>query len=245
MKNILLAALAGFIFVSHDGMAREIDKNALESKADLPGGRDHAMVTRLPGSWIVQYDSKQFDQMKIILGKAVARDSFEKTSSVEGKVTRVGYALPVGRSSFETFRQYEVALQKAGFKRSYACDSRECGALFSRAFETLPGEDNDFYYYGLEQDSLHYGAWKLTRSEGDVYVTVVTFAPNAIRKVGNSFALVRVAEVKAMEEGLVKVDAHAMEKGIAAEGHVAIYGIRFDFNKADIKAESAPTLEQI
>lgn len=245
MKIFALMMVSGFLFASGDVAALEINKKALESKTDLKGGRDHPMVSRLPDSWIVQYDGKEFDQMQIALGKALDGDKFEKTDSVEGKVTRIGYALPVGRSSFEALRQYETALQKAGFKRTYACNGAECGGLFHQAFEKFPGEENDFYYYDLERTSLHYAAWKLARPQGDVHVVLVTFAPNEIRQVENSFAFVRVAEVKGMEEGLVTVDAAAMQKGIASEGHVALYGIQFDFNKADIKPESKPTLEEI
>jgi OOP family OmpA-OmpF porin len=245
MKTFLLMILSGSFFVMSDAFALEIDKKALESKTDLKGGKDHPIASRLPGSWIVQYSEKEFDQMQIALGSALDGKKFEKTDSVEGKVTRVGYALPAGRSSFEALRQYEAALQKAGFKRLYGCRGEECGSLFNQAFETLPGEENDFYYYDLEQNSLYYSTWKLTRSEGDVHVMLVTFAPNEIRQVENSFAFVRIAEVKGMQEGLVTVDAASMQKGIATEGHVALYGIQFDFNKADIKPESTSTLEEI
>jgi len=44
---------------------------------------------------------------------------------------------------------------------------------------------------------------------------------------------------------MVTVDAAAMAKDIAATGRVALYGIYFDTDKADIKPESEPTLEEI
>jgi outer membrane protein OmpA-like peptidoglycan-associated protein len=44
---------------------------------------------------------------------------------------------------------------------------------------------------------------------------------------------------------MVTVKAEEMAKQISNTGSVALYGIYFDFNKADIKPESAPTLEQI
>jgi outer membrane protein OmpA-like peptidoglycan-associated protein len=43
----------------------------------------------------------------------------------------------------------------------------------------------------------------------------------------------------------VVADAKFMAEGINTTGHVAIYGIYFDFNKADIKPESEPTLKEI
>jgi OmpA-OmpF porin, OOP family len=41
------------------------------------------------------------------------------------------------------------------------------------------------------------------------------------------------------------VDAAAMAKGLGDSGHIALYGIYFDTDKAVIKPESRPTLEQI
>ncbi len=44
---------------------------------------------------------------------------------------------------------------------------------------------------------------------------------------------------------MVTVNASEMAKKIASTGSVALYGIYFDFNKADLKPESNATLDQI
>jgi len=41
------------------------------------------------------------------------------------------------------------------------------------------------------------------------------------------------------------VDAAAMAKGLGDKGHIALYGIYFDTDKAAIKPESRPTLDEI
>jgi OOP family OmpA-OmpF porin len=43
----------------------------------------------------------------------------------------------------------------------------------------------------------------------------------------------------------VTADAKFMADGINSTGHVAIYGIYFDFNKSDVKPESDPALQEI
>ena len=53
-----------------------------------------------------------------------------------------------------------------------------------------------------------------------------------------------VVEKKAMTQEIV-ADAKFMAEGINTAGHVAIYGIYFDFNKADVKPESEPALKEI
>ena len=43
----------------------------------------------------------------------------------------------------------------------------------------------------------------------------------------------------------VRADAQFMADGIASSGRVAVYGIYFDFDKAEVKPESAPALSEI
>jgi outer membrane protein OmpA-like peptidoglycan-associated protein len=48
-----------------------------------------------------------------------------------------------------------------------------------------------------------------------------------------------------MDAGMVTIDAAAMAKDISSTGHVALYGIYFDTDKAEIKPESQPALQEI
>jgi OOP family OmpA-OmpF porin len=53
-----------------------------------------------------------------------------------------------------------------------------------------------------------------------------------------------ICEEKAMTQE-VTADAKSMARDIGATGKVAIYGIYFDFNKAEVKPESDPVLKEI
>jgi len=53
-----------------------------------------------------------------------------------------------------------------------------------------------------------------------------------------------IVEKQAMKQEIV-ADAKFMAEGIHTTGHVAIYGIYFDFNKADVKPESESSLKEI
>jgi len=55
---------------------------------------------------------------------------------------------------------------------------------------------------------------------------------------------VEIIEKEAMKQE-VTADAKFMADGIGSTGHVAIYGIYFDFNKSDVKPESEPALQEI
>ena len=58
-------------------------------------------------------------------------------------------------------------------------------------------------------------------------------------------AIVDLLEASAREQKMVTVSSGEMARAISTGGRVALYGIYFDFNKAEVKPESDPTLEQI
>jgi hypothetical protein len=60
-----------------------------------------------------------------------------------------------------------------------------------------------------------------------------------------TIAVVDIVEAKAREQRMVTVDAGEMAKSITATGRVALYGIYFDFNKAEVKPESDTTLAEV
>ena len=57
------------------------------------------------------------------------------------------------------------------------------------------------------------------------------------------YAQLVVAVVGSMANKMV--DAAAMAKGLGDKGHIALYGIYFDTDKATIKPESEPTLDEM
>jgi outer membrane protein OmpA-like peptidoglycan-associated protein len=93
-----------------------------------------------------------------------------------------------------------------------------------------------------------YLAAKRSGREGDVYASLLVAKdtnPGVPRTYNRTVVLLEVIETKPMDEGLVTVDAAAMAKEIASTGHVAVYGIYFDTNKAELEPESDAALEQI
>jgi OmpA-OmpF porin, OOP family len=55
---------------------------------------------------------------------------------------------------------------------------------------------------------------------------------------------VRIIERQVMQQQ-VTANADAMQAGLTQYGHVEVPGILFDFNKADIKPESEPALQEV
>jgi OOP family OmpA-OmpF porin len=82
----------------------------------------------------------------------------------------------------------------------------------------------------------------------DLYMKVeksgmVTWAHIAPYNGGNGYIL-EIIEKKAMAQD-VKADAAAMSEGLKATGHVAVYGVNFDADKAEIRPEAEAAIAEI
>ncbi len=204
---------------------------AMAQQQDVRGSKDHPLISRYPGSFIKEYSQKEFDQFTLPLGK-LSRGKFEKSQHLEGKVTRILYQAPAGRSVLEVFRNYEGALKQAGFETMFTCTQEECGygpvTLYGGKIEN----------WSLTYEPRYLSA-KLMRPAGDVYVSLFAGASSW------QWETLYVVEMKPMEAGLVTVDAAALAGDISHTGHAAVYGIYFDTGKADVKPESDPALAEI
>jgi flagellar motor protein MotB len=206
-------------------------------QSDLPKSKDHPLISRYPGSVINLYSVTEFEEFTLPLSKVNGQGAFEKNQHLEGKITRIGYAVPGGRSILEVFRNYESALQKGGFTTLFSCANADCGSAGSaKLFPT--GADDWVWNAGHRYISA-----KLTRAEGDVYVSMHIGQWSDLNR-GTSIVLY-VVEVKPMEGGLVTVDAAVLGGDITRTGHAAVYGIYFDTAKAELKPESDAALKEI
>ncbi len=211
---------------------------------DVAGSKDHPMVGRYVGSEITQFKSADFDEVRLLKAPLDLKTDGEKLTDgnslrLEGKVLRIRYDAPKDRSSLEVMRNYEDSLAAKGFETVFACAGGDCfktpESSFRFAFVGDDGQINYRYDKGVRYRLVH-----LARPTGDVWAAVIVG--------GDVGPMVRVVavDVKPMEAGRIAfVDAGAMAQAIAATGRVALYGIQFDFDKAEIKPESRPTLDEI
>ena len=225
---------------------------AVAQHSDSPGSEDHPMVTRYEGSFIDGYEIKEFDEFILPLGPIVNKAGKlvpREQAVLEGQITRILYRGPDERSSLEIIRNYQSALESAGFEVLYSCSS-DCGRNFSvllygpmemRIMNTRTSGSA----FDIPQD-VRYLAAKMSDAKRTVNVSILTAFDNGFGKLSKRpVTLLEIIESKTMDTGMVKVDAEAIGKGIDATGHMAIYGVLFDTNSAKIKPESAPVLAEI
>jgi len=210
---------------------------------DIAGSKDHPLVGRYTGSEIQSFKISDFDEQRLLDRPMNLRasDKLDASNSrgLEGKVFRIRYVVPKDRSALEVFRNYEASLAAKGFETVFTCSNEQC-----------IGGDNAYYRLGAAVDdnsanfryqkSARYILGKLARPEGDVYAGVL------VGEASEPVVRVSVVEMKPMQDGRITfIDASAMEKAIGVAGRVVLYGIQFDYDKADIKPESKPTLDEI
>jgi len=224
------AALAGVVFAQ-----------------DAPNTTDHPVVSRYAGSVIDGYEVSTFNAFALPLGP-VSRNAAgnmvpETTKALEGKITRILYRGPAGRSTLEIMRNYQTALEGAGFEVLYNCSS-DCGRLFHWALyhdkTRITSTRTSGNAFDRPEDLRYLAATRAT-DEGVFHVAVMTAVDSMWTK--NPVTLLTVVESEPMDTG--KVTVKSMAEGIDADGHVAIYGIYFDTGSATLKAESDPTLQEI
>jgi outer membrane protein OmpA-like peptidoglycan-associated protein len=147
---------------------------------------------------------------------------------------KAAYRTNPGPSILEVSRNFETQLAKAGFETLLACDTDACGGIpFSEAIDALP-----IPQMWVDGFNYRYFAGRKVDGGRETYASLIVSENN--REI---YAQLVVAELGAIENKMV--DAAAMSKGLGEAGHIALYGIYFDTDKAVVKPESRPTLEQI
>jgi OmpA-OmpF porin, OOP family len=239
---------------------------------DIRGARDNPIIKRYEGSVIIGYDFRKFNDYDLLLGPVLRTEPGSKelvkptkTEHVEGQTTRILYLAPGGRSPLEILRNYEQELQANGFQILYRCSREKCGAddgwlgeyyLYKTERKLLnyppdgagrpAGQVSEYAFTGTKDQ--HYVAAKRSSPQGVVYASVYTaLGQFDMHKetFDHALVLLDVIETKPMETRMVTVNASEMAKGLAATGHIALYGIYFDHDRTDIKPESAATLKEI
>jgi OOP family OmpA-OmpF porin len=220
---------------------------------DKAGAKDHPVLKRYQGSFIFEYSQEAFTEYKLPLGKALNPTvpenqgrTIEKEETIEGRLTRLSYLAPAGRAALEVFRNYEQELAAKGFEILFKGEKEALGFRFGARYT---GVFSQIFEYN-DSDNRFIAA-RLNRPEGNVTVAVYVSAYDMglsgglTPQKGQPVIQVDIIEDKPMDQRMVVVSAEKMASSIETTGSIALYGIFFDFDRADIKPESQPTLEQM
>jgi OOP family OmpA-OmpF porin len=191
--------------------------NAAAQTRDVIGAKDYPGIGRFGGSVITGYEVKDFDAARM-QGAAFKDGQPTDARRLEGRITRIAYRTNPGPSILEVSRNFETQLAKAGFETLLACDVDACGGIpFSEAVDALP-----IPQMWVDGFNYHYFAGRKVDGGRETYASLIVSENNR-----DIYVQLVVA------------------KGLRETGRIALYGIYFDTDRAEVKPESRPTLEQI
>ncbi len=207
------------------------------SFGDVPGSKDHPLLSRYPGSKIIFYEQKQFFEFFLLKApKKIKNYTLKecKKFKTEGKVTKIIYGIPHGISAFEVFKNYEMALKRAGFNILANIRDKDIRSFIERdcGFPDING-------FGSENKRNHFYL-SAVNPEKTIFVSV--YAGDGYQGRSGK-AAVGIVEKKNIKIGLIAADN--IKTTLDLKGHIALYGIYFDFNKSDIKPKSEPMIKEI
>jgi outer membrane protein OmpA-like peptidoglycan-associated protein len=221
-------------------------------QTDVPNSKDSPIVSRFAGSTIVAYREVNYDEVALPMGPYGSAE----TLATKGKVTRIVYALPSGKTPVEVFANFRDSLQRSGFKLLYSCTTGRssgtaCGGYQFAADYARPMLqmiESDMTRYNLmadllqsTNDDVRYLLAEFQRGDRRVDVGLLV-AKNDDNPVG---VLLQVVESGQMPSGEVTVDSAAIAKGLQSEGKFALYGLQFATDSADLRPDSDATLKQM
>jgi outer membrane protein OmpA-like peptidoglycan-associated protein len=191
---------------------------------DAEGCKDHPLFTRMPGAYIADCASSQFDLRKFPVGKLGTADETVKTTEVEGPVSWVSYVMKDGAtppSGLQISRNFEAAAKKGGgtVEAQYP---GWCKAMYDQ--EGMPNMGNGCLSYGLTM--------KFLRGGKETWVFL-----QASERDGNY--VLTISEREAMQQD---VAVNELADKLAKDGFVSL-SVNFDTGKTTIRPDSAKTLD--
>lgn len=241
-KSVVICALAAIGFAQ-----------LAFAQDDAEGCADHGALTRYPGSVLEWCKTDNYLPYKVPVGPVTGYRAIGEWIETEGRVTRSFYSLKTDRTHPEVWRNYKDALVEAGFQiiaegvfpqRNFA------GDIGGGAWLDVYYRENPFGAPGpvskLVAGTSSSGGTgaifgKKRRAEDTIYA-LISLEQHSAEEVAT---LVTIVETKEAETGLIVADAEAMGADIKELGRTVLDGLFFDHDKATLKPESKPALDEI
>ena len=199
---------------------------------------DWLFINPFPGSKIVTQESKK--GQKLSLPEAPIDSSGKPGRSVElqGRVGRLVWKNPKGKSAQELYDYYAQQLSKGAFKPLWACAGKECGAA---ATVPLLGK------VPASADA-HYAIAQLIRRDlGDVFAALQVAADET------TLLLIEVSATPEQKESVTREAAAAASKmtqpaiadALGRDGHVALGDILYKPGEVALRPEAATVVKEI
>ena len=208
-------------------------------------GQDLPFLGRYPGSVIDSYKTAHYDEATIPLG-ILGKKGFTKSETVEGQVTYIRYKVPEDRSPLEFIRNYQQALQRAGFHVLWQCADHGCRTSDADVAATLWRGAPTRYTGGAEIFNFENGRMLSAEHRATDGVRTIVFINDNTLFGHSQDASVYAVQTKPIQSGMVSSDAgqltsESMAGALIQQGRFAMH-LPFDFNQATLRPDAQSTL---
>jgi OmpA-OmpF porin, OOP family len=231
---------------------------AAAPQPDAPGCTDPASLPRPEGARILGCEVAESDEA--ILPLAAWNDDpevgfWDNSVRLEGRRNRILYALAPGRSPQEVLRGYRKALTELGYEVLFECSGfTACGAgvdavytdeVYGKRLSAAPASG------AFAQDSVREPRILVAKdksADGGNYVFILAAQQhNSTAPAAGSQVAVFLEQIasRGPEQHLVLLRSDELAQGLDLDGHVPVYGIRFDPDGAQVTHDSDEQLAQI
>ncbi len=184
---------------------------AASAPSELTGVTDNPLLTRYEGSVLVSASSEHYASLRVPespgrFGKNGVLE-FDTSSTVEGQIDAYLYIAPRGKTALEVFRNYQLALSKAGFTTLYRCEMQTCDKELIK--EQYANESVHSRKWGELQPNAYAAVSRdirfVSAKHQDTRVVVYVAEPSSIWDA--AAVVVIVAQPTQLETGKVVVDS--------------------------------------
>ena len=189
-----------------------------------------------------------------------------KVKELVGELTIITYLMPKGVSSFEVLQNYKDEIAKKGGEIIFECEGG-CGGNGRLASDDINGNtktsltmymqpmskvknylelgDPGYCAYANMINDQYYMVFKIK----DTYFALTTYTLDKSAFCDGfghrTVAILYAIKPKNRDNKMVVIKANKMKEQIKKDGKIALYGIYFDTDKAEIKPKSEPTIKEI
>lgn len=221
---------------------------------DIANAEDHELLTRYPGSKIIYYFQKDYNELKFALKPGQPEKEPQEWLEVSGFQTSLVYEIPLGKSTVDVMKNYEDAFKANNAEILFQCKGGDCDgttAWYSaKFFENVYGIDNrqsngetsHYYDFGGYHVAQRYMVAQITTAD-KVYFIEIGMTPAYDGKPVK--VCVEVVEQEALQSGLITLNADVIKDKLEKEGRLILDGILFDTGKTDLKPTSFEVIEMV
>ncbi|SEH80933.1 OmpA family protein [Rheinheimera pacifica] len=212
---------------------------------DQAKGGDHPLISRYSGAKLTH--SKVTEHTEVRLATGIADEHRQVPQLVlAGKSTLLHYEASKDQSTLQIFRNYQQALENAGFKLIFSCEHQACGDNQLALLWQGSPERNRFKGYLTNSNSARDDYRMLTAyktvHEQDIYLSVAVKKHNEYSNVDIAHDII---ELSTIQTNRVSIDTAYLQNELSRSGKVVLHGLHFASDSATLLPESADSLKVI